>query len=150
MSIPTFPPTVQAIDLEEWNAEAKGMMVYVWVDPPRAMLKEREAFRDEIDTFFDGLTPKADPEKKPEADPKAKPAMDLKAITKSFEKFKKTLDPRIYAWYAKMWSYGPEDGMHPSVDEIEQMNEANPNFLTWLKTRTGEVLDTYRGAEKKS
>ena len=56
----------------------------------------------------------------------------------------------MHAWYATLWSHGPQEATHPTAAEIAALNDANPKLLAWLIERSNELLDTYRGVEKKT
>lgn len=162
MNIPLFTPTTQPLDLGDWNAEAKGQKVHVWVDPPRDFLREKRAFNQEYVDFLTSLVPAAPPPTPPQIkkydlergeSKKQKTKKDILLEEcqrlERMEAFLREWNPRVYAWYAKLWSYGPAEALHPTAAETLQLNEGNPKFLAWLIRRSNEILDGYRGVEKK-
>lgn len=147
-----IPPTLQTIDLADWNPEAKGQVIYVWVDPPSDVLKERSDFRQEYTAFMAELLAKPDESPKKEK-PSAKvlqanKIQQEKQFLASVEEFTKAQAPKVHAWYAALWSEGKEDTRW-TAEELAEMKKKNPNLLNWLTGRSNELLDFYRGAEKK-
>lgn len=153
MSIPLIPPTTQALDLGGWNPELNGQLVHVWVDPPRDVLREREAFRREYNTFLASLVGETERAAKTgKTGSKAEREAQLQADQQRAERlnaFVKTWSRSVYAWYEQIWSHGPESAYHPMVDEMVEMDQANPKFLAWLISGTDKCIDEYRGVEKK-
>jgi hypothetical protein len=147
-----IPPTLQPLDLGDWNLEAKGQVIHIWVDPPQDVLRKRDAFRREYIDFMAGLLQKPEvPAGKIKLAAKAvweKKLQEKKQHLERIEEFIKSWNPKVHTWYAELWSHGPE-GTHWTVDELDVLRLDNPNLLNWLIARSNEMLDGYRGAEKK-
>lgn len=134
-------PTTQTIDLGDWNETARGKLIHVWVDPPKPILRQREKFTQDYARFI------------LQNDTAAKgSALDKKSLPGKTEKlaaFLETWKADVYAWYAQLWSAGPEETRW-TVGEIAELDEQNPQLLKWLFEQTKTLLDTYGRAEKNA
>ena len=150
-------PTLQTIDLGGWNPAAQGQLIYVWVDPRRDLLRERSAYSQEYASFLAGLRipPPDEPIEETKKETKQEKALrleqerlELAGRQERLDEFLKTWNVRVYAWYAELWSQGPQ-GTTWTVEELAELDQTNPKLLAWLIGRSKELLDEYRGAEKK-
>jgi hypothetical protein len=141
-------PTLDKIDLGEWNPTAKGQIIYVWVDPPLDVLQERKAYSQDYNNYIANL---AKTLKKPAKEKSARleaGRQELQESQEQLDKFLKSWNLRVCAWYARLWSQGPE-GTHWTAEELAGMAQQNPKLLAWLLKRSKELLDGYRSAEKR-
>jgi hypothetical protein len=133
-------PTVQKLDLAEWNDSFKGQSLHVWVDPPRALLEERKSYSQ---MYWDFLKSNAVPEGQAEMQEQAKSRQERE------EAFLKDWNPMKWAFFARLWSQGPQE-THWELAELIELDQSNPRLLQWMIARSNEMLDNYRGAEKKA
>jgi hypothetical protein len=149
-----IPPTLQSLDLGDWNPAAKGQKIHVWVDPPRVVLQERTAFRQEYDQFLESLVRPVAQQTPQSTDEAAEMERQKSRIDEDKQKtdaFLATWNPKRQAFFEKIWARGPvsDKDFHPTVAEMEQLEQDNPQLLHWLFNRSSELIDNYHGAEKK-
>lgn len=59
----------------------------------------------------------------------------------------------MIAWYAELWSQGPEDTRWSVEDVntlIEQMNDTDPGLWVWLTGQSQEMIVAHRQQKKKA
>lgn len=139
-----LPKTVRFLPFQEYdpeNSALAGVGIYVWVDPPRAVLQEHNRINR---TFTEALkTTTGKPEKK------------LSIIDLVFRRQKlsgtepvQAYHQEITAWYAHLWSQGPAETQW-TAEEIREIDEHNPAFLEYLYRRSWALIDEHRDQIKK-
>jgi hypothetical protein len=73
-------------------------------------------------------------------------------ITRQGEMIRASDDPGLHAWYATVWSQHADPGTHLTVADIEQLNsiDTDPRFLSWLMTRTRDLIQEHHFGAKKN
>lgn len=127
-----IPKIVRPLDLAEYAPELKGHTVVVWVNPDRAFVTQRDELIEQYNLKLDAL--KDNPEG----------IEEFKAYT--FETFL----PGIFGWFAKLWSQGAEDDTHWTVEEIRELEDADPALAEFMKRRSMQMIQEHRAKEKKS
>ena len=121
-----LPRIVKALPLGEYAPEMAEASVQVWVNPPRDMLQQRTEMMLAVQ------------------DAQRKTPPDAQAL--------ETLGEQMIAWYAELWSQGPEE-THINADDIRAMleafNDTDPGLWPWLTGRSLEMIIEHRQAEKK-
>lgn len=139
-----LPKTVRVLELQGYdpeNAALTGVGIHVWVDPPRAVLQEY----DRINRQFASLLQKSG-----DKPVKKTTLLDLLARRKALSRQPavEAYHQALYAWYARMWSQGPE-GTHWNVSELSTISAENPAFWEWLERSTWLLIEEHRGTIKK-
>lgn len=122
--------------------------IWVWVNPPRAFLRERDEIIAEIvRRSTQRLIDKK--QDNPEAEVDAEELID-----ESFDESEMSaLDLQLREWLSTVWSQGPE-GSQMSAEEIRQLSqqtaETDPIFFSWLQERTVKMILEHRFGQKKS
>jgi hypothetical protein len=55
---------------------------------------------------------------------------------------------RLFAWYAALWSHGP-DGTRWTAQEVKDAEERDPSFTAWMISRTWQARNAHITAKKK-
>jgi hypothetical protein len=147
------PKTTQAIELKEYSAELEGHVVLVWVDPPRGMLREFDRISAGLAGRIDAFASAKDRARPGKIKASVRLAGWLQALradgaAKKLKKFTEQWRRERYAWYAKLWSQGPEETRWEAA-EIEKMDEENPAFLEWLIVQSWARVEQFRVDTKK-
>lgn len=140
----TLPKTVRLLALQEYdpeNTELAGVVIHVWVDPPRAVAQEYDRINSQFAALLKQATGK--PGKKATFWEllAARRKLAHKPPTKAYRE-------AIFTWYARMWSQGP-DGTHWEARELRDIDEHNPAFLEWLERGTWALIERHRSEIKK-
>jgi hypothetical protein len=57
---------------------------------------------------------------------------------------------KLLAWYADLWSQSAELATHWVTDELTQLEQDDPAFLSWMISQTWQAIIEHRGNKKKS
>lgn len=124
-------------------------MLHVWVNIPRALLQKR----DDLDQEYVRLYFDLEMESK-EFREKYEQAEDRERLVKQNEKQQQAIQEKLedykqrsHAWFAELWSQGPEGTRWPLEDIIELEN-SDHMLLGWMVDRTRELLRTRRLDQK--
>jgi hypothetical protein len=120
-------PILRPLDLGDYNDTFRGQVLQVWVNPPRAFIRER----DELVGQFTLRNQAA----------KGKKGRAL------FAAWLIGFELSMNEWFAKLWSQGEQK---ESAKEISDLFEKDPALVEWLKRSSIEMLSAHRNAEKKS
>jgi hypothetical protein len=140
-----FPKSVRFLPFQPYDPENSGLKdagIWVWVDPPRAFLVEYDQIQSGFAAFLQAAVQR-------------KPAKTKNIMTWLSTRLHLRNAPRVadyhhalYDWYARLWSQGPED-THWTVEELDQINEHNPDFLEWLFRSSMLQIAAHRTEIKK-
>ena len=156
-----IPITVRQLPLQGYdpeNASLGGVAIHVWVDPPRAVLLEfhrlNRSYVDRLDELARQAQAGKSPAKKPASRPWAWLGLVLgrkngAQVPAEFKAFTEGYRRAIYAWYAALWSQGPDPATHWTADELEQMDAANPSLYDWLCRQSWALIDGHGADTKK-
>jgi hypothetical protein len=147
-----IPKVIMQVSLAEYAPELQGSYLHVWVNMPMQMLK----------TYNDLVTDLQARELESAKRMLEMPAQDTarSPLWKAFDQAahwvsrKKAEDktegvqPAMLAWYANLWSQGPEDTQW-TVDELHTLEQADPAFLSWMITRTWQARAEHMEQKKK-
>lgn len=117
-----IPKVFVQIPLGDYTDQFGSQVVEVWVNPPRALLKQRlESIGKWLKTIVD-----QNPQEIPTAETMTRSTQDQYR--------------ELFAWYAEIWSQG-EHGEHWTADDVWQAYEQSPNFVMWLLDRTNKIFE---------
>jgi len=139
-----LPKTVHFLPFQDYDPEQKelaGVGIWVWVDPPRAELREYDRINAEFGELLRAESGK--PAKKATILDllKSRRLLGKKASAEAYRR-------AIHEWYAGLWSQGPAD-THWTRAELATIDEQNPAFLEWMYRRTWRLIDEHRRDIKK-
>jgi hypothetical protein len=154
-----LPKLTRFLPLQEYAPEEPslaGVGIQVWVDPPRAVLLEF----DELNRGFRQVLEKITTiDHRPRTTDKKKQTRDrllgwMHALTKrpQDDKFKTAIETHRqaqYAWYARLWSQSADAETHWTADELEKINDGNPQFYEWLCVSSWALIERHREDVKK-
>lgn len=131
---------VRPFDLGEKAPELSGQKIYVWINPTLAFMKER----DEIFLEFAR-------KQKELRDAETKKVENLAELNAQFNAW---LDgdftDKNNAWFAHLWSQNEKQETHWTAAEVDELRNADPALLDWMKAHSVDMILEYRKAEKKS
>lgn len=139
------------LELSEYSAELDGEKLLIWVDPPRKMRQEYDDLilqiqRAEIERVSADLAPT--PTKAAGFAGVLQSAKSLLGTREKRNERERGTDKRILQFYADLWSLPDMTPM--TVDELAQVEEQNPAFLTWLISKTWEMIRANQQRLKKN
>ena len=145
-----FVTITQPIDMGEYHEAYKGRFVHVWVNPPKAVRKEREELLRNYAEFFRMISTG---DVRPFlGKPRLERLVSLFTgglIKPREEKRLREVERKTFGWFAQLWSQHPDAESHWTVAEIEQVNEHDPALYKWLVQRSALMIDTFRADKKK-
>ena len=128
---------VRPLDLADFAPEYDAV-IWIWVNPTRAKIMEREEIRGSMELAFKSL-------KETKED-------DVDKLKKIAEKISEN-NTRFYGWLAEIWSQGKESETHWTQEEVKVLAEAliedEPALWTYIQTRTFEMFADHRESHKK-
>lgn len=150
-----IPKVVVPVELSGYAPELAGQQLQVWVNPPQDKLNEYNILLTEIQQqeLLDAkkvLLPEADlPEEE-----------KISVLRKTFDELQRLLkirkaetlqglDARMLAWYAEIWSQGPQDTQW-TVEELQTLEQKDPAFLSWMISQTWKARVAHVERKKKS
>ena len=145
--IVTWKAVLQALMLRDYHPDYGEECVMVCVNPQPEFMAEHVQFRRDYSikiTNVQLLTKKAEQDSgdtKRESDIAAG-----RAAAEFLDWTDKTFLPGINDWFARLWSYGDDKF---TSDDLAQIERVDPHFLTWLKTRSIEMIEAHGSARKK-
>lgn len=131
---------IRPLDLGEKAVEFGGQTIQVWVNPTLAFLRERDAV---FMMYAEKQKVLTDAEKARSGD-LAKLNLEFAAwIDGEFTE-------KNNEWFSRLWSQDENTATHWTLAEINEIKQADPALLDWLKSRSVEMITEYRRMEKKS
>ncbi len=150
-----IPKVVLAAPMGEYAPELQGKNLYVWVNPPRERL---QAYDELVTSLQERELEKARETLAPD-EPKDAKGTEDKGLGRVFEQVKRMLsvkrqtsdgiDVKLLQWYAEIWSQGIDADTHWSVDELRELEERDPSFLSWMIAKTWETRNEHLARKKK-
>lgn len=150
-----IPKVVVPVELSGYAPELAGQQLQVWVNPPQDKLNEYNGLvtdlqQQELAAAKQVLLPEADLAEKESRSILRKTFDDLARMLKIRKSEKpQGLDVRMLAWYAEIWSQGPQDTQW-TVDELRTLEQKDPAFLSWMISQTWQARVAHVERKKKS
>jgi hypothetical protein len=158
-----IPKVIVPVPMDEFASELKGKYLYVWVNPPKTKLQEYDDLvtalqSRELETARQTLIPD---EQKAEGGRQTGEGNGQRTVlSRSFDQLahwlnlRKTtpaagIDEKLLAWYAEIWSQGPDD-THWTVAELRETEDMDPSFLSWMISRTWQTRTDHLQRKKKA
>lgn len=140
----TIQPVTRELRLSDYNPDLSitgddGLpkSFWVWVNPPRAMLDEREELRQRSNANYKALQAAGDDQAALKT-----VALDMAA------------DGRLMSeWYSRLWSKHPDPAMHWSAEDVLVLanSDTDPQLFSWLISESARLIREHRaGAQKKT
>jgi hypothetical protein len=135
--------------------------IQVWVDPPRSVMLEFDQLNRNFSQELEKMVKKTEDrgrktgkgsEKKPNPVMRLQSWLTVVMKHPQDEHFKGATESyrrALYAWYARLWSQSPDPGTHWTVDELEKINDQNPQFYEWLCRSSWALIEKHREDVKK-
>lgn len=130
------PPITRPILLSDYAPElvrdnGEPITVYVWVNPPRRVLREFSDLNSEVRAIQE-MADSADQEE-----------LSTRVARVS---------GAISEWYAALWSQHRDTLTHWTADEVRELSasDADPALYDWLCARSWEAIRDYRAGQKKT
>lgn len=127
---------LKPLELKDYAPEYGDASLMVWINPPRAM-------REKLNELYAEFRQKTLKQSKREVEV----SQDKSVLKKELDEYKafiKDWNHRVQEWYVQIWSQGVAD-THWSVEELEEIDQADPKLMAWMLTRTQELLDVKKG-----
>ena len=140
-----IPSVLERLPLKEYHPDFGERALFVWVNPTRALLDQRRELLRELQQHIQNGVEK---EKAFPEDPEKAEQARQRAIDE-YQAFLAEFNQRMYAWFAEIWSQGPDE-THVSAEEIAAWDAQAPAFVEWLTTRTWDMLAEHRARRKKA
>lgn len=129
---------VRPLDLGAYASEHAGQQVWVWVNPSRMFRQKRVALYTEL---AEHLRPPVPAEGELPA-PTAPPAQD--------DLWRVTWERSLTAWFAELWSQGPDPATHWTVEQIDALDGTDPRLVHWLTESSLALLTEFGEVKKKA
>lgn len=141
-----IPRIVRPIALSEYGKEYGGQVVWMWVNPARALklrfyelAEEFASIREKVATLTEdggeGVDKTAD------------------ALPPLFARLNE-LGGALYAWWAEMWSQHEDEDTHWTQEEVTELAiaalDADPGFWDFLQERSLDAMQEYRDQKKRN
>lgn len=131
-----LPRITRALALTDYapemvDAEGKPLTVHVWVNPPRAMMREHTELTLNAIELREAL---------------GKPEQAAEAVATRVAQAGNALA----GWYAEAWSQHTDAATHWTMEEVLALGAEEPALYRWLTRRTIELIDAQRDAAKKN
>jgi hypothetical protein len=117
-----IPKVIVGVDMGEYAPELAGRMLQVWVNLPLDVLSEHLAMAARLNPAV--INPH--------------PALSLEGEGEG----------ELLKWYAFVWSQG-EIESHWTVDELKEIEQEDPAFLSWMIGATWEARKAHMDRKKK-
>lgn len=148
-----IPKVVVPVPMRGYHEALEGKFLHVWVNPPMAKLDEYQALvtamqARELESAKATLFPEADKDL-PEASP-MKQAFEraVEWVRVKTGRKSETYNRDLLAWYIEVWNQGPAETRW-SMDEIRQIEQADPAFLAWMISQTWQARTAHIEQKKK-
>jgi hypothetical protein len=153
----TIPKVTRFLPLQEYAPEEPtlaGVGLQVWVDPPRSVLMEFDSLNRDFSQVLNKLAakPGEKPEKKVTLVFRLLGWLQVQAKHTQDDHFKIATENHrrsLYGWYARQWSQAPDAATHWTADELEVINNKNPQFYEWLCISSWALIEKHREDVKK-
>ncbi len=121
------------------NEQGKPLIVYVWVNPPRDVMKAFFENQDAIKALSDELKQLQET-----------PPLNAECVTQLAEQMQQ-LAEQAATWFAQLWSQYPDPDTHWTPEEIAQLvgHETDPGLYPFLSQRSIVMIHQHRGNERK-
>lgn len=114
----------------------------VWVNPPREKLLEYEQIREENETLIEGMKALSEDPEAVSDDARKELAEKLMGASDGY-----------YAWFAEIWSQGPDETTHQSAEMVKQFaTEAqgvDPQLWIFAIARSWALIQEHLSGTKK-
>jgi hypothetical protein len=127
-----IPIVIGEIPLGDYHADLAGRILYVHLNPSKAMLKKRTENANRQMLAFIQLEQIKDDD-----------------LAKNIQEQLGALERELWEWYAEIWSKGPPETVW-TMDELAELSANAPDFLNWMIAKTTGLYTARRQAEKKS
>ena len=117
-----IPKVIVGVDMGEYALELSGRMLQVWVNLPLDVLSEHLSMAARLNPAL--INPH--------------PALSLEGEGEG----------ELLKWYAFVWSQGEVES-HWTVDELKEIEQEDPAFLSWMIGATWEARKAHMDRKKK-
>lgn len=140
-----WKPVLQTLALKEYHPGYGEEVIMVCVNPQPEFWQERQELLNEFARRMreaDTAVQKASITPSDELRDAAE-----KAAGEFGEWSRGTFVPAIWAWFAKLWSFG-EDTWTP--EEVAELDATDTHLTSWLNTRSIDMINEHKSARKKA
>jgi hypothetical protein len=142
-----WKPVLQALALSEYHPAYAENTIMVCVNPEPEFWQERAKLMEEYSKRLIELQALMTEAR----DGSKATTEDIEAAEQKNEAFnqwaQQTFLPGMDDWFARLWSFGDEKW---NKDDLNQFESTDSHLLTWLKTRSMEMIEEHRTARKKA
>ena len=142
-----WKPVLQALMLRDYHPDYGEERIMVCVNPQPEFWRERTTLMTEHARLYAAAD--VANQKVGTASEDQKQAAEIAAGQKATEYMlwlEQTFLPGINGWFARLWSFGEDQYTLEDINEYHQVDE---HFVTWLKTRSIEMIEAHASAKKK-
>lgn len=139
----TFPKITQPIDLVDYAPEmvqddGTPALVYVWVNPPAALMNAHAALRARAQVAM---------KKVKDAEASQDEAATLAVVRELAD-----VGTALFDVFAQLWSARSDEATHWTAEEVKELanNVENPALYSWITSRTIAAINEYRGGIRKN
>jgi hypothetical protein len=138
------PKIVRPLDLQDYAPEMDGMLLQVWVNPPRKLVARYVEIQDEIVKLKGKLDEIVERSKNDGV------GEDLTADIEKLDTSIQAMNADLFAWFAEVWSQGGHNETAETVAEFaKQFGDTDPALWGFVSKRTVEMIRDHRqGAQK--
>jgi hypothetical protein len=141
-----WKPVLQPLMLKDYHPEYGDEKIMICVNPQPAFWQEREALLREYRQRNGEISLLQKRAEISQGDAVEAGRKATEAYISFIEWGETSFVPSMLGWFARLWSLGGEPYME---DDIRQFQEIDPHLLTWLQTRSIEMIETHASARKK-
>ena len=154
------------VHLDEYMPALKGKVLLVWLNMPRRLREEKERLVPEFLQAMEEINgerkaarlARAEKRMETEAQPATNepPAPDpeydasIAELDARAEVALRDLNRAVMVWYANIWSQGDDPETHWLLEELEELDRTDPDFLQFMLARSDGLLTEHRKNAKKA
>lgn len=141
----TIPEIVRPLDLKSYADELEGMVLQVWVNPPRKLVLKYAEIRADIAELKAKLA-----ELRKRAAENGQGA-ELDAEIDELDSGIEAMTNELFAWFAEIWSKGHHQETMESVKEFATAyTDTDPQLWAFVTSRTVKMIRQHREGARKN
>lgn len=136
---------LKPLELKEYAPEFGETTIMVWINPPRILREKLISLQIDFRKETLNRAPKEieiDQEIKKTKNPAIRMNLEQEKqeLLQSYRSFVEDWNNKVNEWFVEIWSQGTAETKW-TVEELNDINQADPKLLAWLLNRTREMID---------
>ena len=140
----SIPRILRPLEFGDYAQELDGMVLQVWVNPPRKLVARYHEIQQEISRLKDKMAELVELAKSDGM------GTDLSAEVDTLEQSIDAMNADLFGWFAEVWSQGGQQETPETVKAFALENiDTDPALWSFVTSRTvGMIRDHREGARK--